>query len=126
MHCPLLSWSKYLIDKSAIDAMKDGVIIINTARGEILELGAVLEGLKSGKIRGLATDVLEREEGRFYEDVFARMQEIQKMDPQWKELIEIAKCNSYPSPRFFLTETALTQIAKTVLKYADEAESKFW
>ncbi|WP_322962470.1 2-hydroxyacid dehydrogenase [Mycoplasmopsis cynos] len=122
LHCPLLSWSKYLIDKSAIDAMKDGVIIINTARGEILELGAVLEGLKSGKIRGLATDVLEREEGRFYEDVSARMQEIQKMDPQWKELIEMPNVIVTPH-QAFLTETALTQIAKTVLKYADEAES---
>ncbi|SYV97549.1 D-lactate dehydrogenase, partial [Mycoplasmopsis edwardii] len=83
IHCPLFPATKYLIDEAAVNKMKDGVIIVNTARGEILELNAVINGLKSGKIKGLSTDVLEREEGRFYEDISARIADIQEMDPQW-------------------------------------------
>ncbi|AKF41045.1 D-lactate dehydrogenase [Mycoplasmopsis canis UFG4] len=121
IHCPLLPSTKYLIDEAAVNKMKDGVIVVNTARGEILELEAVINGLKSGKIKGLATDVLEREEGRFYEDVSARIEDLKKLDPQWKELIEMPNV-LITSHQAFLTDLALTQIAKVTLENADSAE----
>lgn len=56
--------SYHMISKKEIDKMKKGVYISNSARGALLDENAVIEGLKSGKIAGLATDVLEEEPGR--------------------------------------------------------------
>lgn len=56
--------SYHMISKSEIEKMKDGVYISNSARGALLDEKAVIEGLKSGKISGFATDVLEEEPGR--------------------------------------------------------------
>lgn len=121
LHAPLLPSTRYIIDKEAVKIMKQGVIIVNTSRGELMDITAVLEGLKSGKIRGLATDVLEREEGRFYEDISELKDQFQKLDPQWKELIEMDNV-LITSHQAFLTDLALTQIAKTTLDNADAAQ----
>lgn len=56
--------SYHMISKNEIEKMKDGVYISNSARGALLDEDAVVEGLKSGKIAGFATDVLEEEPGR--------------------------------------------------------------
>ena len=50
-----------MIDKAAIEKMKDGVILINTARGAILNEIDVAEALKSGKVRALGADVVSVE-----------------------------------------------------------------
>ncbi|QKT05554.1 2-hydroxyacid dehydrogenase [Mycoplasma sp. OR1901] len=121
IHCPLFNSTRHLIDEAAVEKMKDGVIIVNTARGELLHIPAVLKGLKSGKIKGLASDVLEREEGRFYEDVSSRIDELKELDPEWKELIELPN-TLITSHQAFLTDLALTQIAKVTLDNADAAE----
>ena len=63
--CANLTTENYhMISKNEIDKMKDGVYISNSARGALLDEDAVVEGLKSGKIAGFATDVLEEEPGR--------------------------------------------------------------
>ncbi|WP_036464252.1 2-hydroxyacid dehydrogenase [Mycoplasmopsis sturni] len=121
LHAPLLPSTKYILDAEAVKIMKPGVVIINTSRGELMDITAMLEGLKSGIIRGLGTDVLEREEGRFYEDISAQKSEFEQMDPQWKELIEMDNV-LITSHQAFLTDLALTQIAKTTLENADLAE----
>ena len=56
--------SYHMISKNEIEKMKDGVYISNSARGALLDENAVAWGLKSGKIAGFATDVLEEEPGR--------------------------------------------------------------
>jgi len=61
LHCPLTSDNKSLINKSAIDKMKDGVYLVNTARAELVEKKAVIEALKKNKIAGVAMDVFEQE-----------------------------------------------------------------
>ncbi|TDV23257.1 D-lactate dehydrogenase [Mycoplasmopsis mustelae] len=120
IHCPLLPSTRYLIDDSAVKELKDGVIIINTARGEIFDIKAVLNSLKSGKIRGLATDVLEREEGRFYQDLSQWSSDIKIIDPEWKELLSLDNV-LVTSHQAFLTDLALTQIARDTLAHADAA-----
>ena len=63
--CANLTEENYhMISKREIKKMKDGVYISNSARGALLDENAVVEGLKSGKIAGFATDVLEEEPGR--------------------------------------------------------------
>lgn len=54
----------HMISTEQIAKMKDNVYISNSARGALVEENAIIEGLKSGKIGGFATDVLENEPGR--------------------------------------------------------------
>ena len=49
--------------------MKPGVMLVNVSRGRLVHTTALIEGLKSGKIGGVALDVYEEEEGIFFEDL---------------------------------------------------------
>lgn len=57
IHCALTDETKNLINKESLASIKDGAILINTARGEIVDPDAVAEGLKSGKLSYAALDV---------------------------------------------------------------------
>jgi len=61
LHCPLTDETRGLIGKEAIEKMKDGVMIINTARGPVVDAQALTEALKSGKVAGAGLDVFPRE-----------------------------------------------------------------
>ena len=61
LHCPPEPGGKPIIDGDAISSMKKGVIIINTARGSLLNDDAVLEALESGQIAGVTVDAFESE-----------------------------------------------------------------
>jgi D-3-phosphoglycerate dehydrogenase len=65
VHVPLSNETKNLIDRKAIERCKDGVKIINCARGGIVNEEALLEGLKSGKVSSAALDVFEKEPPQF-------------------------------------------------------------
>jgi D-lactate dehydrogenase len=69
LHCPLTYETYHIINEYAISAMKDGVMIINTSRGPLIDTGAVIEGLKDGKVGYLGLDVYEEEEKLFFEDL---------------------------------------------------------
>jgi len=82
LHCPLTPQTRHLIDADAIGGMRDGVMIINTSRGAVLDTRAVIKGLKSGRVGSLGLDVYEEEADLFFEnlsdkviqdDVFARL-----------------------------------------------------
>lgn len=61
LHCPLTKDNKYMINRSSIDKMKDGVILINTSRGSLVNSDDLYEALKSGKIYFAAFDVVDGE-----------------------------------------------------------------
>jgi len=61
IHLPHLPETHHIINAQSIAAMKDGVYIVNTARGPIVDEKAVLAALESGKIAGMASDVFEKE-----------------------------------------------------------------
>ncbi len=61
LHVPAMPESEHMINEQAIAQMKDGVILVNTARGSLIDSMALLKGLKSGKIRYALLDVLEHE-----------------------------------------------------------------
>jgi D-lactate dehydrogenase len=82
LHCPLTPGNKYMINDAAIAKMKEGVMLINTSRGALLDTRSIIDALKSGKIGYLGLDVYEEEEQIFFEDrsglilnddVFARL-----------------------------------------------------
>ena len=58
-HCP--SSDRPILDASAIASMKNGAIVINTARATLVDDNALLEGLNSGKLSGYGTDVFRVE-----------------------------------------------------------------
>jgi D-lactate dehydrogenase len=68
LHCPLAPENKHMIDASALRKMRDGVMLINTSRGALIDTLAVIEALKSGKVGYLGLDVYEEEEQIFFED----------------------------------------------------------
>ena len=68
LHCPLTTETKHLINKRSIEKMKDGVYLVNTSRGSLIDSEALIEGLIAGKFGGVGLDVYEEEEGIFYED----------------------------------------------------------
>ena len=61
LHVPLTNDDRHMIDDDAISKMKDGVYIINTARGELIDTDALIRGLDRGKIAGAALDSFENE-----------------------------------------------------------------
>ncbi|WP_027626433.1 D-isomer specific 2-hydroxyacid dehydrogenase family protein [Clostridium lundense] len=68
LHAPLFESNYHLINKETISKMKQGVKIINTARGELIDTFALIDGLKNSKIGGAALDVIENELGIFHSD----------------------------------------------------------
>lgn len=68
LHTPLLKDTYHMIGKKAIDKMKDGVVIINCARGELMDVEDVIEGIEIEKIGALGLDVIENEEGIYHQD----------------------------------------------------------
>lgn len=58
LHCPLFPENKGMINSDAIAKMKDGAILLNTARGPLIDEAAVRDALISGKLRGAAMDVV--------------------------------------------------------------------
>ncbi len=118
LHCPLTTDTKHLINTSNLAQMQDGVTIINTSRGALIETKAVIKALKKKKVGYLAIDVYEQEEALFFQDL---SEEILQDE-------EIARLMTFPNVlitghQAFLTREALQQIALTTFLNLDELES---
>jgi D-3-phosphoglycerate dehydrogenase / 2-oxoglutarate reductase len=61
LHVPLTRETRNLIGRAEIEAMKPGAYLVNTARGAVVDVGAVLEALRAGRLGGAALDVLPQE-----------------------------------------------------------------
>lgn len=61
LHCPLTPQTEGIISADALGRMKDGAILLNTARGPLLDESAVADALRSRKLRGAASDVVSKE-----------------------------------------------------------------
>lgn len=69
VHMPYIKGQNYhIINKELIEKMKDGAILVNTARGEVQDLEAILDAVESGKLGGFGTDVIEGEAEIFFRD----------------------------------------------------------
>ena len=68
LHAPLTAETKHIINKAMIELMKPNVIIVNTARGGLVNTEDLIYGLDNGKIRGAGIDVYEKESGYFFID----------------------------------------------------------
>lgn len=115
LHIPLTNETHHIIDHELIYKMKDGVFIVNTGRGALIDARALIDALKKEKIGGAALDVYEEEEEVFFHDL---------SDKILKDDI-LARLLTFPnvlitSHQAFLTQEALNNIAQTTLESIDE------
>ncbi|MDR1410745.1 MAG: lactate dehydrogenase [Spirochaetaceae bacterium] len=69
LHMPAAQDNYHIVNAESIARMKDGVYIINTARGSLIDTDAFLDAVESGKIGGAALDVVEDEQGLYYNNL---------------------------------------------------------
>eukprot|EP01091_Cochliopodium_minus_P009262 TRINITY_DN2240_c0_g1_i2.p1 TRINITY_DN2240_c0_g1~~TRINITY_DN2240_c0_g1_i2.p1 ORF type:complete len:345 (+),score=86.69 TRINITY_DN2240_c0_g1_i2:25-1059(+) len=69
LHVPLFPTTHHMVNEESLNKMKDGVIIINTSRGALIDTEAVINALKKNKIGGLGMDVYEQESDFFFENL---------------------------------------------------------
>jgi D-lactate dehydrogenase len=69
LHCPLTPATHHLINAAALAKIRQGVMLINTSRGALIDTQEVVRELKSGKIGSLGLDVYEEEADLFFEDL---------------------------------------------------------
>jgi D-lactate dehydrogenase len=114
LHIPLTEQTKYFIQKDTLDQMKDGVMLINTSCGMLLNTEDVLAAIESKKVGYLGIDVYEFENGLFFEN----HQQALVKDPLLQRLI--GKPNVLVTPhQAHLTQEALQQIADETIKSLD-------
>ena len=114
LHCPLTEQTKHIINEHSISMMKEGVMLINTSRGALIDTSDAIDGLKAGKIGYLGLDVYEQEEKLFFNDLS-------------ENIIQddiIMRLMSFPNVlvtahQGFFTEEALSQIAQVTLTNID-------
>ena len=115
LHCPLTPETQYLINKESISRMKDGVMLINTSRGKLINTKALIAGLKSKKIGYAGLDVYEEESEYFFEDFSSE-------DINDDTLARLLTFNNVliTSHQAFFTREALTNIAETTLQNIED------
>jgi D-lactate dehydrogenase len=120
LHVPLLPDTLHLLRAETLAQMKPGAFLVNTSRGKLIDTGALLEALKSGRLGGVALDVYEEEEGVFFED----------LSDQVLQDDELSRLLTFPnvlitSHQAFLTREALGEISRiTVANILNAADGK--
>ena len=110
LYLPLTLETHHLIDQTAIEKMRQGVMFINTSRGGLVNTSALIDGLKSGKIGSAGLDVYEEESAYFFEDFSGK-------SINDDVLARLLTFNNVlvTSHQAFLTEEALANIASSTL-----------
>jgi D-lactate dehydrogenase len=111
LHCPLLAATRHIVNAQTLAQMKQGVMLINTSRGALLDTPAVIDALKQKQVGYLGIDVYEEEEGIFFED--------QSGTGIQDDIL--ARLTTFPNVlvtghQAFLTSDALANIAETTLE----------
>ena len=110
LHCPLTDENYHLLNREAFDQMKDGVMVINTSRGALIDSQAAIDALKHQKIGALGLDVYENERDLFFED---KSNDVIQDDV----FRRLSACHNvlFTGHQAFLTAEALISISETTL-----------
>ncbi|MFU2060087.1 2-hydroxyacid dehydrogenase [Avibacterium volantium] len=111
LHCPATPENHHLLNREAFAKMRDGVMIINTSRGTLIDTQAAIDALKQRKIGALGMDVYENERDLFFED---KSNEVIQDDV----FRRLSSCHNVllTGHQAFLTEEALTSISNVTLE----------
>lgn len=117
LHCPATPENYHLLNETAFNKMRDGVMIINTSRGALIDSQAAIEALKRQKIGALGMDVYENERELFFED---KSNDV-ITDDVFRRL---SSCHNvlFTGHQAFLTEEALNNISDVTLSNILEIE----
>jgi len=119
LHMPFNKNTKHFINKERIKMMKKGVIIINTARGGLIDTKALYFGLKNGQIGGCGLDVIEGEEFIMHEDELLKDGNVNREKLQDlfldKEILEMNNVIFTPH-NAFNSEEAIKRIQDTAIE----------
>ena len=110
LHCPLTEETRHLIRAETIGKMKEGVVILNTSRGALVNTGDLIQGILDKKVGAACLDVYEEEGDFFYEDFSGHI----VRDDKLVRLIAMPNV-IVTSHQAFLTEEALDNIAATTV-----------
>lgn len=118
LHCPLTKDNVDFINKDTISLMKDGVILVNTSRGGLINTEDLINGIKANKFHAVALDVYKEEDGLVFDDLSNVI----------LEHTTTARLLSFPnviltSHQAFLTSEALSEIARVTLENASMFEN---
>ena len=111
LHCPLTPDTRHLLDARRIAMMRQNALVVNTSRGALIDTVAIIEALKTGRLRGLAIDVYEEEERLFFEDHSSEIVQ----DDTFARLLTLPNVIVTGHQAFF-TDHALRDIATTTLQ----------
>ncbi len=111
LHCPLTKETFHIIDKNSIAWMKEGVYLLNTSRGALIDSEDLMEALKSKKVGAAGLDVYEEETDVFYEDFSNTIVQ----DDTLARLLTLPNV-LITSHQAFLTKEALKNIAEVTLQ----------
>jgi D-lactate dehydrogenase len=111
LHAPSIAENRHLINAASIEKMKDGVIIINTARGDLINTGDLIRALESQKIGFAALDVLEGETPVYYHDFEGQPIPLKNIEI----LSQFENVLLTPHTAFF-TEEAIEEMARNSIK----------
>lgn len=117
LHLPLTPQSRHFIDADRIAQMRDGVTLINTSRGLLVDTVAVIDALKGGKIGLVGLDVYEEEADLFFDDLSDRV----LRDDVFTRLLTFPNVVITGHQAFFTVE-ALQSIAATTIGNLTAAE----
>jgi D-specific alpha-keto acid dehydrogenase len=109
LHLPLTTATRHLLDRARIERMKRGAILINTARGALVDTPALADALERGDIASAALDVVEGEEGWFYRDCSRAGL------PPFQRLLSLPNAIVTPHTAFY-TRHALEDTARNTLQ----------
>ena len=115
LHCPLNPDTYHLVNSGSLSIMKDGVGIINTSRGAVIDSGAIIEALKNEKVGFLGLDVYEEEADLFYEDLSDKIIK----DDAFARLLTFPNV-LITSHQAFFTREAMQKISETTLSNINE------
>lgn len=110
LHCPLTSSTRYIINEASLSKVKDGVIILNTSRGQLIDSDALLQALKDKRVGGAGLDVYEEETDMFFEDYSGSV-----IQDDVLALLVTMPNVIITSHQAFLTNEALHKIAEVTL-----------
>ena len=119
LHCPLTPETHHLINDQSIASMKQGVYVINTGRGQLIDTKALIQGLKTQKIGAAGLDVYEEENTYFFEDFSSEV----ITDDVLGRLLSFNNV-LVTSHQGFFTKEALDNIAETTLTNIQEFFAK--
>lgn len=109
LHVPLNKYTEHMINAKVIEAMKPGVILLNTSRGGIINTPDLVEGIKSGKVACAGLDVLEDE----------------KNIEKYKELIDLPQVVTTPHIAYFADDSVqqmYQEAASSIQRFLEEKE----